>query len=273
MEAVPSGSVDPEDEEQILGRTRRFLEHSGMASDEVEIYVLALKSREVTSRDVFEHVEEIGTQSTAGEKLKKLTDEGFFESSAGEGEGGTGKRGAPVVYRPIPPSIALKEHLDVAMKMAEDVSKLDEILEMAGEGSGTDEVWLIKDQQAAFGRLAEDIRGASSGVLCFCRDGSWWKDKRIRESLTELLSEGDATVDVAATDVDDDTVEEWEEAGLNVAKIDDTGPPFFIVDRVVLYLPHETGRVGTRYESIRLTNRYLIKKFAAVVDEHFPGEG
>lgn len=261
-------AVDADDQGALFARLRTFLvETKLLESSDAEIYLLALRSRSITSRDVAEHVRGVENQTTASEKLKKLARLGFLEHSAGEGAGGVGKRGSPIKYAPIPPSIALKKSLLAAIDLHQDVSKFDEYLELGGATSDGDEVWLVRNEDAALGKLGEAISGASSEVLCYCRDASWWSDGVIRKALQEAVARK-VKITVIGTEIPGPLITELQTSGIKVIPTKARMAPFFVVDRSSLHLPHETGRVSRRYGAIRIMNRYLVERFAAFVDHH-----
>src|SRR5439155_20898303 len=84
--------VDGDERKEILMRLQEFL-RTTMDSTDADIYVLGLERGSVTSSDVVKDVKGFNNPTTAKEHLDRLTREGFFEQTAGEGEGGVGKKG------------------------------------------------------------------------------------------------------------------------------------------------------------------------------------
>ncbi|MFA5862812.1 MAG: hypothetical protein WDA16_14060 [Candidatus Thermoplasmatota archaeon] len=255
---------------EILARLHDFLLVTAMEAPEAAIYVLALQKGVISSSDVTAHVPGVKNPTTAKDKLDKLASQGFLELSAGEAEGGTGKRGKPILFRPIPPSVALRKHLKSAVEVVRDMGRLDELLELGAEPSDENEVWLLKEEDAALGRLASAIDAASSEVQAYCRDGSWWGDKLIREAVERAAKRG-VKVRVAGSQLSEEALGAMKAAGLDVIASSIPMSPFIVVDRTTLFLPHQTGRLSSRYGAIRLTNRYLVRNLSGFVDHHFAG--
>jgi hypothetical protein len=249
--------VDGDERKEILMRLQEFL-RTTMDSTDADIYVLGLEKGSVTSSDVVKNVKGIKNPTTAKEHLDRLTRGGFFEQTAGEAEGGVGKKGKPIVFRPLPPSLALRQSLAAAEDIIRDMGRLDELLEIGIEPKDEDEVWIIKEEDAALGRLGNAVQQASSEILANCRDGSWWEDNVIRKSMVEAVARG-VTVRVAARELDPTRRREMADVGIEVSASAIPMAPFFIVDRGTVFLPHCTGRLATRYGAIRLGNRYLVQ--------------
>ena len=258
--------MESTEQDRILEMIRNFLIEKGLDATDADIYILALKIGSATSGSVVKNVKGIASQTTAKEKLKRLEVDGYFESTPGEGEGGRGKKGKPVVYRPIPPSIVLKEPLKGAVTLYGELNRLDEMLEIGRDIENEDEVWITKNEEAALGRLVQTILGASREILSYCRDGSWWDDRDIRKALEKIIAEKGIKVMIITTSMSKERRREIEKIGVQVIKSNLPMAPFFIVDRSILFLPQKTGRLGTKYGSIRFTNHYLVNNFARLID-------
>lgn len=264
---IRSRRMEAGDRDQILARLTEFLHAAGMDPVDVDVYVLSLRVGTLSTTSLKEHRPKL---RGAKDRLDKLAQQGFFERTAGRAEGGVGRKSNPILFAPIPPTTALRQSLAAATAIVRDMELLDVLLESGPEHSGDEQVWVIDDEEAAFGKFAEALESASSEVHAFCRDGTWWNDAKTREALRQAAGRG-VKIRVVGTEIARGDLAAMKEAKINAAAVKTPMTPFFVIDGVTLFLPHVTGRIGTRYRALRITNRYIIANLVGFVNHCFNG--
>lgn len=256
-------AMEAVDRKQLLKRLGDFLRLVGQDPKDVDVYILALELGSVSTTALDEHLPKLGGKTK--DRLDRLARNGFFERSPGPA-----KKNQPIVYIPVPPTIALRERFAAASAVVRDMELLDELLEVGQDARDEEAFLLVDDQASAMGLLAQAITAASSQVQAYCRDGTWWDDSAVQDAIRKAVERG-VRVRVAATALTTDHANSMADAKVETVRATTPMNPFFIIDGVSLLIPHRGASIA--YRGLRVTNRYIIQNLASFHEHCFVNGG
>ena len=238
-----------------------LVETHRLDEDDAKIYVLGLKKGIITSGNIVKE-KIISRQPTASDRLRRLTNEGYFECTLDEqkmrGKGHTKK------YKAIPPEVVLQDYLRNYGEIHACIEKIKEHRELLSETTELEnEIWLLKPQKVAMNRTATMIRSAKQNVKIFSHDCTWFYDTEIKDSLGRAIS-NKVPVQLFATEADERITNGLKKMGISLIKSSAVCLPFCLVDDSLLLLPCSGGVLSTEYFVISTRQKYLVDNFIGI---------
>lgn len=230
---------------------------------DAKIYVFGLKKGIITSGGILrERI--VSRQSTGADRLRRLSDGGYFESTIGESK--IRGRGHGKKYKAIPPEVSL---LDFLLKYGEIQGCIDKIRDarelLSEEQEQEDEIWLLKPQKVALHRIAGIIQNAKQSIKIFSHDCTWFDHLEIRESFS-LANSKKIDIQIFATKADERTIKGLKKVGISVSNVSAPYLPFCLIDNSLLLLPCTGGTLSTEYLMIMTSQKYLVDNFMTTFD-------
>lgn len=235
---------------------------AGLSGNEAAIYALGLERGVITTRDVTEAT--VLRQTTAGGILKRLTGRGFFTVTVGH-EGAKGGRGRGQKFRAVNPRRVLKSTLEGFTRFEDLLGVVDEHMDVLEAEEGVDEeVWRITPE-ALENHFCGALASASSSVEISSNDCSWVALDGVLDALHEAHKRG-AKVEVLTAQVADRERKKLEANDIAPRVVENSGQPFALIDKSVLYLAIRSGQLSIRYGALYTKNPYLVANFRSTFD-------
>lgn len=244
-------------------RIRRFLTKCGiMDESEASIYVLGLEKGVLTTRMVQE-TQGI-RQSTAGDRLRRLSKAGYFEETPPKGGG----RGRARKFRVVSPRTALSEILVGFRGFEEDLALVDEHLELLGDIEPEEEVWISSPQNVALKSLKDLVESATDSIQISSHDCTWLEEPELASAL-RLATEKNVQVTVLANRLGKEVTREKFSAVkiIEILESKTKGPAFLIVDSKTIVLPLKQRGISSEYHGLKITNKDLVERFLKLFEE------
>lgn len=251
---APSESRDP------FNELKKFLiEAVKLEEKDAAIYILGLRKGIITSGDVIDaHIVPRARQNTAGDHLRRLRHDGYFESGPEE-ENRRGK-GRARKYKATPPEIVLKEPLELYKGLNQILGEIDEHREVLSETSELDEdIWILKSQKIGMQQFASMIRGARKSIKIYSHDCTWFEEPSVSNALRNA-KQNKVGIQVFATNPDERIVKGLKKIG-DIARTKTRFVPFCIVDDSILLLPCKGGVFANEYFVVSTRQKYLVDNF------------
>jgi len=226
---------------------------------ELEIYDFGLRQTILTSSDVAKHFNI--RPSTASNRLKHLTKQGYLEESPRDGASKRSGKGHAFKYRAVHPKLALRSFISGRMSLEAAVQKIIEPLEITAESASYEgDMWLARAQTLAISEGIRKIDSAQRSIYISGRDCSWLKDPDVKEAITKAAKRKVA-VKVAASQLDRGLRSTIKTTGASLVNCPIIGPNFCVIDKSVLLIPYKTSGLNEPYELLLTTHDYLVQGF------------
>lgn len=242
-------------EDHFLGLESFLVESGKMKKDDAKVYVFGLKRGTITSRDVAGMTGL--SQSTAKDRLARLADRGFFESTLGEGHG----RGRAVRYRALHPRLVLKGVIARTEELQSWLAKIDEHLEYLGESPAQEsDFWLTKSHEETLSMVASMIEAAKEEIKLYSHDCSWIRVEEIKEAIKAAISKG-VKLEVIATNPLEEATHELDDMGVHLENTQFNGPVFCVIDGSILLMPYKGGALETYYYLMKTNDKHWVTQY------------
>jgi sugar-specific transcriptional regulator TrmB len=240
-----------------------IIEAGKLEKTDAAIYILGLKKGVITSGDIVD-ASIISRQTTAGDRLRKLSNAGYFEAVLKElnrrGQGRARK------FKASPPQVVLRELLEMYQGVNQVLETVNEHREVLSEADPPDdEIWLIKPQKTAMHQVATVIGNAQTSVKIYSHDCSWFRVAAITNALVKARG-NKIKISVIATNPNEQ-IEKWlKKIGGDLQNTKLPCVPFCVVDDATLFLPCAGGVLGNDYFVIKTKQRYLVDDFVEMFE-------
>lgn len=252
--AFNTGGMEP-----YLLKLKQFLVESGKLDEpDASIYILGLNMGVITSRDVINEMSGI-TQSTAGEHLNKLANEGYFKRTPSEGSDYKGGRGHVIKYAVIAPKLKLKELFGLYDEIKANIGRIDEHLEVLADNKTEtgEDIWIIKPFKIALQEICKYIRGASISIKIYSHDCHWFEDSELMKSIKTVLDKK-IPVEIITNSIKKNMAGEMRNMGVKLKRTRTRHVSFCLIDDSLLLLPLKTEKLSNQYIALALSNRHFI---------------
>ncbi|MHA1962244.1 MAG: hypothetical protein ACW99U_18730 [Candidatus Thorarchaeota archaeon] len=247
----------------FLDKLKQFFIDCGiMSKTDASIYVLGLRKRIITTRDVVEKMRM--RQNTAGAHLRRLSREGYFEETPYSGGG----KGRARKFKAVHVKTAMPKLLEGLKDFRESLALLDEHMEMPVEGDPEEDIWILSPQRVAVSGLIDLVNSSKKSIKINSHDCTWLEDEDLTSAL-ESAETRKVNVTIIANDAGIERIERNLSASSGIETVcgNCRSPAFVIIDSETVVLSLRLKGISSEYHGLKISSKELVENFSNLFEE------